>query len=242
MTALLGPWSHNYPHISPSGPQVGFLQMLLAWVRDNVPQDANGALEVSSKATLPAPYTVFASIVKGVPDPQPEPMEAGEWLAFESAEDAAAVAPVAVLPLLPHAHLGAAGAPSEAGEAYVTGSCREAAAALAAGNDSLEALPAGMEGGAWFTFGNSPDLPRDQTPDDRRAVAFSGAAPPGGHAAARGPCLPPQARREAHKGHSGRAALRHQLRRGLHPPLLWATQSEHLRQSSPFQGASPSAL
>lgn len=172
VTAVMGPWSHNYPHISPNGPQVGFLQILLAWVRDNVPLTSQ-LLEAGSDAPSPAPYTFFASLVSGWPSPQPEAVEAGEWLATSSSEDAAALAPASTLPLLPGGILGAPGEANQAGKVPVTGSCRAAASALAAGKDS-EALPVGVHGGAWFTLGNSPDLPSDQAPDDSRSTCFDG--------------------------------------------------------------------
>ena len=177
VTTLMGPWSHNYPHISPNGPQVGFLQLLLRWLADLLPSSAVAVPPSEDAPTLPG-HTVFAAHAHSKPSSQPEAFEPGEWLATGSIEEAAALAPEQTLQLRAGGLLLADDAPPgghglpKSTIQILPGSCREAANALISGDDSGKAIPAGMEAGSWFTFGNGPDLPGDQAPDDTRSAIF----------------------------------------------------------------------
>eukprot|EP00873_Tetraselmis_striata_P015498 jgi/Tetstr1/435762/TSEL_024655.t1 len=187
VTALVGPWSHNYPHISPNGPQVGFLQLLLRWLSEQLPSPDLIRQPPTESAPPPARFTAFVARPPSRQPPTGEPSAAaeGEWLAAGSLEELAALAPAARLSLLPGGRLGDPGtdhdtAIQDSGTVAVPGSCAEAAAALAAGEDDPATLnPAGLAAGAWFTFGVGPDLPLEQTADDSASALWDSAPLPG---------------------------------------------------------------
>uniref|UniRef100_A0A061R6I9 Amino acid adenylation domain protein n=1 Tax=Tetraselmis sp. GSL018 TaxID=582737 RepID=A0A061R6I9_9CHLO len=176
VTTVMGPWSHNYPHISPNGPQIGFLQMVLRWLQDNVPQCQIHPPAKGDACPPLRPCTFFAASARAAPDRQANACQPGEWLSTAGLKDVEALSPQQVFPLLPGGVLGEANsapAGTDAEAVKVIGSCKAAAAALASGEDDETKLPAGLEGGAWFTFGTGADMPAEQSPDDKRSTAFN---------------------------------------------------------------------
>eukprot|EP00238_Polyblepharides_amylifera_P007186 CAMPEP_0196581928 /NCGR_PEP_ID=MMETSP1081-20130531/36516_1 /TAXON_ID=36882 /ORGANISM="Pyramimonas amylifera, Strain CCMP720" /LENGTH=2100 /DNA_ID=CAMNT_0041902337 /DNA_START=165 /DNA_END=6464 /DNA_ORIENTATION=- len=161
--AIFGPWAHQYPHLSPVGPQFGFLQEVVNWMEEKV---------VQSRPTPPnsAQFLIYASKVISPEEEADGETPPGVWLAYDDATHAELVAPVQKLSLT------AAGGMSDnstetTSEKLITGGCQEISQSIASGNKTVR--PVGQNAGAWFTFSGIPeDLPTNQAEDDKLSLCF----------------------------------------------------------------------
>ena len=157
---VLGPWTHQLPHLSPVGPQYGFLQEVVSWLGDT--------LGGGNKTAGPQ---MLAFATKAI---HPDKQKAGEtppgvWLGLDDASHAAKLAPNRALALSP-GRLSDSPSPQDSRQTTV----EVPSGGMDGGGDA--AAPVGAAGGAWFTFsGAEADLPGDQAADDKRCACFDSA-------------------------------------------------------------------
>lgn len=72
--ALLGPWSHGWPHVSEPGPRIGFLQECLAWWDHWLKGVENEAMQTPLLRVWMQEYD---------PPAPRQPMRSGRWVAHE---------------------------------------------------------------------------------------------------------------------------------------------------------------
>lgn len=160
--AMIGPWSHNYPHATPLGPQHGFLQDVTDFFNATLYGRGNVEQEFSIYAAKPT---------RSPPSSQPKNVP-GSWMKLGSVKEAEVVSPQKEYVLAGGSGLmpSSTGQSKETGEVSVGGSVREAAEKLAEGD--TKAAPVGIDSNRWFTFGNGPDMPEDQKREDEKATVF----------------------------------------------------------------------
>jgi len=166
--AIVGPWAHQFPHLSPIGPQFGFLQEVVEWMNDRVVNKlpvAKGAAQflVHATKTISPAEEAMGQVPPGV------------WLGMEDAVHAEHVCPGETLAFHADGSLSADAANGDEALLQLPESCQATAVKLAAGECDVH--PAGRAGGAWFTFSGTPeDLPGDQAADDAVSLCFDGPA------------------------------------------------------------------
>jgi len=175
VTAIMGSWTHNYPHLSRSGPAFGFLAETLAFWRRNLGgaqhddgwlpgDDGEGggdALDEMNDAIPGVRIHVQRPPLVGGPVTAPTRAE-GYWIAEASQRDLDAAAAD-----------GAIEASFTAEKTLALVAKPEDGRFKARLTDS-PSDPVGAASGRWFTFGDGDDLPGDQTPDDEKSLCFDG--------------------------------------------------------------------
>jgi predicted acyl esterase len=179
VTAIMGSWTHNYPHLSRSGPAFGFLAETLAFWRRNLRpaegergarddtlwlpgDDGEGggdALDEMNDAIPGVRIHVQRPPLVGGPVVAPTRAE-GYWIAEASQRDLDAAAKD-----------GAIEASFTAEKTLRPSSTSNYFKARLTDSPSD---PVGAASGRWFTFGDGDDLPGDQTPDDEKSLCFDG--------------------------------------------------------------------
>lgn len=154
--AVVGPWSHNMPHVSPLGPQRGFLQDVVAFVAGVARGEAADDVTLFSEAPSPARPMASAAAAR-----------CGRWLRFPSVSALDCIKEV-TLPLLPDGVLGADPTAAAAAVCSVA-SVRSTLPEVHEGRPCV-----GLAGGRWFTFGANDDLPTDQAPEDALCATWDG--------------------------------------------------------------------
>jgi hypothetical protein len=165
VTAVMGSWVHNYPHLSQAGPSFGFLAEALAFWQTHLYDTNDAAAPVSAAKPPGVRVHVQRPPLEGAPVTAPDRAD-GYWIAEESQRclDEAASAAAMTLEFTP---AGALAAPA-------AGAVRFDAAAAVRLTDT-PANPVGVASGRWFTFGDGNDLPGDQRPDDDKSACFDAA-------------------------------------------------------------------
>eukprot|EP01025_Chloroclados_australasicus_P060839 TRINITY_DN786_c0_g1_i7.p1 TRINITY_DN786_c0_g1~~TRINITY_DN786_c0_g1_i7.p1 ORF type:complete len:2036 (-),score=275.34 TRINITY_DN786_c0_g1_i7:531-6638(-) len=147
---LLGPWAHNFPHLSPLGPQYGFLQDVVQFVYGTVVGKPEKQMAAETA------YSVFAvQPVEGKPMAHAATNLPGVWLSFNSYEESTKAVPEDTL--------------------YFTNQhslSRAVASSLNGNTLQIDNKPVGIDGGRWYTFGNNDHLPTDQSEDDENCTIF----------------------------------------------------------------------
>eukprot|EP01023_Acetabularia_acetabulum_P046316 TRINITY_DN476_c0_g1_i1.p1 TRINITY_DN476_c0_g1~~TRINITY_DN476_c0_g1_i1.p1 ORF type:complete len:752 (-),score=157.10 TRINITY_DN476_c0_g1_i1:426-2564(-) len=150
---LLGPWSHNFPHLTPLGPQYGYLQDVVNFVYSTV------VGKVEKQLPEKTAYSVFAlQPCEGKPLPHAATNVPGVWLSFKNHELATKAAPEDTLYFTNQNSLSRAAASSLNGNAVTVGHNATSTVGLAAGR--------------WFTFGNNDHMPTDQSVEDQNSTIF----------------------------------------------------------------------
>jgi len=157
--AVVGPWAHQFQHLSAVGPQFGLLQEITAWMTERFVEK-----EPVEKGTMQ--FLAYATQVISPKEELGGEMPPGCWLAFEDAVAAEQVCPIEKSKLQKL---------TPAGAADLANSCEAAAQRLAAGDASVR--PVGKQSGAWWTVsGATEELAGDQQVDDALAQCFDGEA------------------------------------------------------------------
>jgi uncharacterized protein len=160
VAAVVGPWSHNMPHVSPLGPQTGFLQDCVAWLhglgsQTSPPAGAPAGFAAFAEAPSPAPPIAFAAATL-----------CGRWLHFLSV----AAAHSAVKEQLYLLRAGNALEPAAELQHDAKGKPLLVEGTLENALDGE--TTAGASAGRWFTFGANDDMPTNQTQDDAACLCF----------------------------------------------------------------------
>ena len=156
--AVVGPWSHNMPHVSPLGPQTGYLQECLDWLGELASSDGSGGGDMGG-------FTAFAEAPSHAkPLASAAATLCGRWLRFADAAAAARVVKEAVLLLGADGALEPAAAPGAPGRTVGVDSTVD--------NVADGAAATGLAGGRWLTFGDNDDMPTEQSADDALCTAF----------------------------------------------------------------------
>ena len=155
---IIGPWSHNFPHTSPLGPQGPFLQQVLSWL------DAH--LLGTKSDNLPK-MSVYAQRPSGQePSKQPSNLP-GTWIASKLEGPLLDCTSDLTVHLAPKSALQTLPSPKE--KVAIPGSCITCAKEIAGGKLSQ---PPGLQGGACVSFGNGPDSATNQVGDDALSALF----------------------------------------------------------------------
>lgn len=142
--ALLGPWSHGWPHVCEPGPRIGFLQECLRWFDHWLKRQDNGAMDVP----------LLRVYMQDHDPPAPRQTDRhGRWLAIESWPPSDPEPP---LSLWPQAGGGLNGSAPAAGAESVIGSERS-----------------GADSGTWCPYGEPTDFPLDQRGEDGLALSYT---------------------------------------------------------------------
>ncbi len=139
---LIGPWSHNFPHIGVPGPAIGYLQEALRWWDHWLKHVDTGVMD---EPMLRAWMQDYAP-----PEPFHEQRE-GRWIAER-------VWPSPRIEWRVWHLTGAAGLADAAGAPATLGICSP--------------QTTGLAGGDWCGFGNEGESPLDQRGDDGRSLVF----------------------------------------------------------------------
>jgi predicted acyl esterase len=142
--ALLGPWSHGWPHVCEPGPRIGFLQECLRWWDHWLKAQDNEAMDTPLLRVYLQDY-----------DP-PAPRQAhrrGRWLAISSWPPSEPATP---LSLWPQTGGGLGTAPPAAAAETVSGSERS-----------------GADCGTWCPYGDPTDFPPDQRAEDGLGLSYT---------------------------------------------------------------------
>ena len=150
--AVVGPWAHAYPHVSPIGPQYNFLADALEWWKQHLCVGGTCTSVVPPTPTSPRVQVYSICPISTGPDAQPSTIP-GTWLDFDNLNESSS-------PL----SLGLGDAKLLADTAAVATSEQT----VRFPNSGL----VGLRGGRWFTFGASPDHSVDQADDDQRSSCF----------------------------------------------------------------------
>jgi len=166
VTAILGPWAHQLPHISPVGPQFGLLQEVLDWI---------SSTKDRSPTTEPQ-FRVYAERVQTPAALAADDTPKGCWLGFKNsvtAHEAVGTLPFNLSPNQQLANINE-DAPLEATKLSSKEETVKVGGAVKEGSGSA---PAGLAGGRLFTFSGSPaDLAVDQQVDDDKSACFDTSA------------------------------------------------------------------
>ncbi len=143
--ALVGPWSHKYPHLGIPGPAIGFLQETLRWWDHWLKDQDTGIMdEPRIRAFMQDSVRPATRYVE----------RPGRWIG-EQEWPAEAVTPVSYR--LARTGLVAADAtPKQASEPLLCHS----------------PLRTGLSGGKWCSYSAGPDMPGDQRESDADALSF----------------------------------------------------------------------
>lgn len=164
VTGMIGPWSHNYPHATPLGPQHGFLQDAVDFL----------STTLSSKDQTPQAFCAYAARPPiGEPSPQPGTVP-GRWLKGGSVQEVEGTAQATEYVFAGGSGLARNVVGKETSSQPIAGAAMEAAATMAKGDTS--ARPVGFTSNRWFTFGNGPDMPTNQKDDDAQCTNFTAVA------------------------------------------------------------------
>lgn len=179
VTAVMGGWVHNYPHLSQAGPSFGFLAEALAfWQKHLYPRADTATAAAPVRADPPGVRIhVPRPPPTGAPITAPERAE-GYWVVQESQRRLDEATETAAMTfdltfdgvLAPAAAAAAAAAPSRAETPF---RCFQDGGAVPLTDDPSD--PVGVASGRWFTFGDGDDLPGDQKPDDDKSACFDAA-------------------------------------------------------------------
>jgi putative CocE/NonD family hydrolase len=162
--SLLGPWSHNYPHATPLGPQHGFLQDTVDFL----------SATLYGKEPMQQQFCAYAARpVIGEPSSQPGVVP-GRWLQGSSVQEVESQAQPTEYVFAGGSGLMRNTAGKETGSQAIAGGAMDAAEKVAKGDTS--ARPVGVASNRWFTFGNGPDMPVNQKDDDGRSTSFTAVA------------------------------------------------------------------
>lgn len=157
VTAVVGPWSHNMPHTSPLGPQTGFLQDALVWLR-SLAAPARGLTVFSEAPALDRPLAAASATLPG------------RWLHFPGSDAAAGAVKALRFALTTDGALAPVGADDAAQPPAAPGPPMLIDSTI---DNILDGgAVAGAAAGRWFTFGNNDDLPMEQSPDDAVSTLF----------------------------------------------------------------------
>ena len=151
---IVGPWVHQYPHVAPPGPQVGFLQTAVRWW-DRWLKDIDNGVEDE-----PA-YRAY--MLHSAPPDASASFRAGHWVATDG--------PVAVGMVLHLSSAGSArggGAPPGPPVGYLSQNESTGGGVIA----SPQHL--GMDAGEFFPMGLNAEMPGDQRGDDALSLCFDG--------------------------------------------------------------------
>jgi predicted acyl esterase len=141
--ALLGPWSHGWPHVSNPGPRIGFLQECLRWWDHWLKGVDNGAMDVPLLRVWMQEYDPPAAF---------HSQRSGRW----TSEDKWPPRSVQLSALYPTLGGTLADAPGLGGrESHVASEL------------------SGSDAGAWCPYGEETDFPPDQRAEDGLALAYT---------------------------------------------------------------------
>ena len=141
--ALVGPWSHRYPHMGLPGPAIGFLQECVRWWDRWLKGERNGTDEEPQlRIWMQDSVTPTTSYQ----------MRPGRWVA-EEAWPSSRVAELC-LPLGPH-RIGREGEETRPADLTIQ-----------------SPLSTGLFAGKWCSYGGAPDLAHDQRREDGGALVF----------------------------------------------------------------------
>lgn len=141
--ALVGPWSHGWPHVSEPGPRIGFLQECVRWWDRWLRGVDNDAMD--------APL-LRAYVMEYDPPGSRQRMRKGRWVR-EDAWPPAGATPVSLYP-------GAGGT-------------LEAEPGREASERILGSERSGSDAGAWCPYGEPTDFPDDQRAEDGLALSYT---------------------------------------------------------------------
>lgn len=152
VTALVGPWAHSFPHMSPLGPACGFLQEATQWIEGHrthavaipppLPQARFYVLTGDLRPTVQGDLQNWKGTWHTVSD----------WEAAVSGPDAPKTLNLA---LRADRSLGPLDDPGKPVAIELPGKAS-----------------GGKAAGRWFTFGVAPEHPRDQRTDDAQSICF----------------------------------------------------------------------
>lgn len=141
--ALLGPWSHGWPHVSEPGPRIGFLQECVRWWDYWLRGIENSAMRVP----------LLRAYMQEYDSPTPRrPLRRGRWISLPQWPSPE---------IRPHVLVAAAG--GRLGPSGEPTSVQRIATADMAGIDA----------GAWCPYGEPTDFPPDQRAEDGRALSYT---------------------------------------------------------------------
>jgi hypothetical protein len=141
---VIGPWAHKFPHWPAPGPGIGYLDEVLRWFDRWLKDEENGTENMPALSAWMHDYAEPQGYMKERP---------GRWVA-EPVWPSPDIAPRVF-------HLNPAGLGTEPGEETAIEIASPQSVGLAAG----EWMP-------WIAFGEEPELPLEQSPDDERSVTF----------------------------------------------------------------------
>ena len=151
---IVGPWVHQYPHVAPPGPQVGFLQMAVQWWDRWLKGVQNGVEDDPA-------YRAY--MLHSAPPDASAAFRAGHWVAVDGPAAAGMVL-----------HLGEAG--SRPGGFTPPGPPVGYLGQYVGGIAGVIATPQhlGMDAGEFFPMGLNAEMAGDQRGDDALSLCFDG--------------------------------------------------------------------